>query len=262
MSSETAAMNGILNVVEAAEILGVKPIEVKRLIALRRLADNRNRRGSVILRDDLHRYLGAGSLDLRSMPELDPTQSWFLGADEQVSINQYFSAMRAAADGLAPIPDARLQTDSAADRTRRIFTYDVPATVAMRAAFAAPFNSLLSNFREYAKATDGKPFGMIATLGAIRAAAWSAIDSRQAPERDQVSAMTSPLMQLYSSPENFSQIVSRATAAATDRLAVEIRESRVVAGRENAVSVVRRVQVTSIDPSFQTTLSAVLAIAF
>lgn len=250
---------GILNLRQAADVLDVDPVSVKRLIALGRLQDNRNKTGSVVMQPDLQRFIGAGSQDLKTMPPLRGDSSWFDQGYAPVSINAYVAAMRASEESLTPVSDAQVLAAIGSNRLVRNYTFDVPASAEMKAAFRKPWTP----FTGLSKSpVSGLPFGVVAMISTLQSLAESALGLSTRETSEDVGPLTSHLWSLYSSPEYFRRTINTVRERTEARLSLEFRETRTVERYEFPKTVIRRVSLASISGNLEADFATAIRMAF
>lgn len=244
-------MAGIYSVDQAGTMLDCEPIAVKRLIALGRLPDNRNSKGSVVLKSHIEQFLGQGSPD-SEMPPVDKT--WFTSFHGEVGRIQFAAKIKAAAESLAMPTDKQLVVAFNENRRAACLSFNAKPTAAMKAAFMQPTSVNL-----FASGETTLTVGVVALISQLRSAA-----DRQAKSVKPVSGsgFNSAIDNLYDTPEQFRSITEKAMEHALAELAVTFSDSRQIEGRSNPMRINTVVSFTDLSSTPQRDIDRAKQLAF
>lgn len=248
-AADARLATGILSVEQAAEMLGVAPTAVKRLIALNagHLPDNRNAKGSVVMQSDLEAYIGRGSRDL-TMPAIDG--GWFITSSGHVSRSAYLSAMKRFADAVPEVSDRQVQEAYSRDESARVLTFNVKPPAAMIAAFRADYNARLGA----PPAQAGFSFGVASLMSRLRDNAKFIVDRNK--------GLGPAIWKLYETPEQFRQFVDRSRSTIEADMRITFRDARNVEGRYSIVTVDRQVEIRDLSADLEADIRRAIELAF
>lgn len=242
---------GIFSLDQAAAMLDCEPIAIKRLIALGKLNDNRNRSGSVVLKNELEAYIGQGSPNIE-MPRLDG--DWFRWFRGEVGRIEFQSAIRNAADGLSEISDKQLKDAYKADRMSAKYSFDVRPTQKMKDVYRKSVK-----LEVYDSVEVDASYGVAALVCQMRAAAKRKL-MRVSPASSK--GLNPPLWRLYESPKQFRDLIAFAEINSAMELNTTFTDSRVIEGRSNPATVVRVVSFQDLSANWVADLRQAISLAF
>ncbi|WP_144043536.1 hypothetical protein [Rhodopirellula baltica] len=237
---------GILDRNEAAEMLGMQPIEVQRLVALSHLPDNRNTNGSVFFQSDLEAYLGRGVPGHRRVASTD---GWFAKDSSFVSLAEYRSMIRRFGSGLQPVDESKLLQALREAPNADSHSFAVSATSSMKKVFAS--HDANPAFKQSGPVIS---VGVSAMAGVFREAGLQII-------RKKKHANESPIDYLFSSPKRFKE-VKRQSLLAITQMAVEFREERHVPKVGGKLTIIRTVSFEALSPNPSQDIVTAINLAF
>lgn len=242
---------GIFSLDQAAAMLDCEPISIKRLIALGKLNDNRNRSGSVVLKNELEAYIGQGSPNIE-MPRLDGDWfRWFRGEAGRV---EFQASIRKVAERLPDISDKQLKKAFEADRKATKFSFKVRPMLEMKDVYRMPVTMEISDSIEVKTS-----YGVAAMVCQMREVAKRKL-MRVSPASPK--GLNPPLWRLYDSPKQFRDVVAFAEHYAPLELDTTFSESRFIEGRSNPATVVRVVSFQALSANWVADLRQAVSLAF
>lgn len=237
---------GILDRNEAAEMLGMQPIEVQRLVALSHLPDNRNTKGSVFFQSDLEAYLGRGVPGHRRIASAD---GWFANDAGFPSLAVYRSRMRRFESELQPVSDSKLLQAFKETPDARSHSFAVPATESMKKVFNSHESNSAVNRNGPASS-----FGVSVLAGVLRGAGLQSICKKKR-------SFETPIDYLFTSPKRFGE-VKRQSLQAITQMAVEFREERHVPKVGGKLTIIRTVSFEALSPNPSQDIVTAIDLAF
>ncbi|MCA9139961.1 MAG: hypothetical protein KDB00_24480 [Planctomycetales bacterium] len=248
-------MAGILSVGDASEILGANPIDVQRLIALGEMPDTRNQNGSVVMRDDLEKYMGRRVPNLKT---LRTRHGWFAHDCSLVERTEFQRRIRKHAGELATATDEQVEAAYKANPRQKPLRFTATPTQAMRDCFAADSTGTL-----FARSNSGVPLGVSAMASVLRDGALREVNrrlGRRGMSIGPVGGLTA-IEAFYESPESFKAIVEAAKSALT-ALDVTFDESRKLPSVDRELSVATTVSLSSLSANYARHLAMAIDLAF